>query len=310
MTPKGASPLQPRYNGRMETEGRIPFRGHETWYRSVGPEDGDAVPLLCLHGGPGANWLHMKPYEVLADERRVVFYDQLGAGNSVVEEPHDPSMWTPELFVEEVDVVREALGLERVHVLGHSWGGMLAMQYAATQPDGLVSLMVESSPPSVPAWMPEVARLRSELPAEVEETLRRHEDAGTTDSPEYVEAEEVFYRRHVCRADPWPDWLVECFAVLDANPEVYHHMNGPSEFHVIGTIRDWDITPQLGRIQVPTLLFCGRYDEVTPATVEPAHHAIPGSEFVVLEESSHMSQAEEPEKTFELVRGFIARAED
>lgn len=293
----------------MEREGRIPFREYETWYRTVGPEDGDAVPLICLHGGPGANWLHVKPYEVLADERQVVFYDQLGSGNSVVNEAHDPAMWTPELFVEEVGVVREALGLDRVHVLGHSWGGMLGMQYATTQPEGLVSLVVESSPPSVPAWMPEIQRVRSELPPEVEATLRKHEEAGTTDDPEYHEAEMEFYKRHLCRVEPWPDWLNECFAVMDANPEVYRHMNGPSEFHVVGTIRDWDITGELGRIQTPTLLFCGRYDEVTPATVEIAHRAIPGSEFVVLEESSHMAQAEEPKRTFELVRDFIRRAE-
>jgi L-proline amide hydrolase len=118
-----------------------------------------------------------------------------------------------------------------------------------------------------------------------------------------------FYKRHLCRVDPWPDWLVQCFEVLEANPEVYHAMNGPSEFHVIGTLKDWDITPQLGRIQAPTLLFCGRYDEVTPASVEVAHQAIPGSEFVVMEESSHMAQAEEPEPTLALVRGFLARQE-
>jgi proline-specific peptidase len=293
----------------VEAEGRIPFRGYETWWRSVGPEEGDAIPLLCLHGGPGANWLHLKPYEALADERRVVFYDQLGAGNSAVAEPHDPTMWTPELYVEEVGAVREALGLERAHVLGHSWGGMLGMQYAATQPEGLVSLIVESSPPSVPAWMDELARLRAELPPDVEATLRRHEEAGTTDSEEYQQAELEFYKRHLCRVDPWPDWLDESFSTLLANPEVYNTMNGPSEFHVIGTIKDWDITSQLGRIQAPTLLFCGRYDEVTPASVEVAHRAIPGSEFVVMEESSHMAQAEEPEATLELVRGFLARAE-
>jgi len=291
-------------------EGRIPFSIGETWYRSVAPEqDEGRVPLLCLHGGPGANWLHMKPYEVLADERGVVFYDQLGAGNSVVAEPHDPAMWTPELYVEEVDAVRDALGLERVHVFGHSWGGMLGMQYAAARPEGLVSLIVESSPPSVPAWMPEIARLRSELPPEVEATLREHEEAGTTDSPEYEEAVMVFYRRHLCRADPWPDWLVECFALLDANPEVYHSMNGPSEFHVIGTIKDWDITDRLGQITVPTLIFSGRYDEVTPASTEMAHRAIPGSEYVVMEESSHMAQAEQPEETLALVRDFLSRAE-
>ena len=294
----------------METEGRIPFRGYETWYRAIRPENGEErVPLLCLHGGPGANWLHMKPYEALADERQVVFYDQLGAGNSAVAGPHDASLWTAELYVEEVGAVREALGLERVHVLGHSWGGMLGMQYAATRPDGLVSLVVQSSPPSVPAWMGDLAQLRAELPREVDETLRKHEEAGTFTDPEYEEAVMVFYKRHLCRVDPWPDWLVDCFAILEANPEVYQHMNGPSEFHVIGTIKDWDVTPQLGRIQVPTLLFCGRHDEVTPASVEAAHRAIPGSEFVVLEESSHMAQAEEPERTIELVRDFLHRAE-
>ena len=294
----------------MEAEGRIPFHGYETWWRSVGPEDGDAIALLCLHGGPGANWLHMKPYEALANERRVVFYDQLGAGNSAIEGEHDPAMWTPELFVQEVGVVREALGLERVHVLGHSWGGMLGMQYAATQPDGLVSLIVESSPPSVPAWMGELAKLRAELPPEVEATLRRHEEAGTTNSAEYQQAEMEFYKRHLCRVDPWPDWLNESFSIMLANPEVYNTMNGPSEFYVIGTLRDWDITLQLGRIEVPTLLFCGRYDEVTPASVEVAHRAIRGSEFVVMQESSHMAQAEEPEATLELVRGFLARVEE
>jgi len=292
-------------------EGFVPFRGGRTWYRSVAAahEDEARLPLLCLHGGPGANWLHLKPYEALADERRVVFYDQLGSGNSGLLEPHEASIWQPELFVEEVGVVREALGLERVHILGHSWGGMLGMQYAADQPEGLVSLIVESSPPSVPAWMPELARLRAELPPEVEETLRRHEEAGTTDDPEYEAASMEFYKRHVCRADPWPDWLVECFQLLDANPEVYHAMNGPSEFHVIGTLRDWDITPRLGEIRVPTLVFSGRYDEVTPTMTEAAHRAIPGSEYVLLEESSHMAQAEQPEETLALVRDFIARAE-
>ncbi len=291
------------------TEGRIPFRGYETWYRSLDAESGDrAIPLLCLHGGPGANWLHLKPYEALAGERRVVFYDQLGAGNSALSEPH-PELWVPELFVEEVDAVREALGLERVHILGHSWGGMLGMQYATGQPEGLVSLIAESSPASVPAWMPELQRLRSELPPEVDATLREHEESGTTDDPAYQEAEMAFYQRHLCRTDPWPDWLVECFARLEAHPEVYWTMNGPSEFHVIGTIKDWDISGDLGKIQAPTLLFCGRYDEVTPAVVEAAHRGIPGSELVIMEGSSHMAQAEEPEKTLQLVGDFLARTE-
>jgi proline-specific peptidase len=146
-------------------EGKIAFHGHETWYRVVGDgEDPGKHPVLCLHGGPGATWHHMEPYQALAEGRRVIFYDQLGCGNSAVAEAHDPAMWTTELYVEEVGAIREALGLDRVHVLGHSWGGMLGMAYAITQPAGLASLIVESSPASVPFWRVSRATPRSTRP--------------------------------------------------------------------------------------------------------------------------------------------------
>jgi L-proline amide hydrolase len=185
---------------------------------------------------------------------------------------------------------------------------MLGMAYAITQPEGLVSLVVQSSPASIPEWKNELARLRADLPPDVQSTLAAHEDAGTYDSPEYERAMLAFYERHVCRV-PWPDFLQRMFAALAANPEVYNVMNGPSEFTVIGTIRQWDITDRLGEIRVPTLLFSGRHDEVTPATMERVHRGIPGSEWVVLEESSHMAQAEEPEKTLALLRGWLDRVE-
>lgn len=292
------------------SEGTIAFRGYSTWYRVIGAGEGAGkLPVLCLHGGPGASWNHMEPYEALAEGRRVVFYDQLGCGNSAVGEPHDPAMWTTELYLDEIATVREALGLEVCHVLGHSWGGMLGMSYAITQPPGLASLIVESSPANVPFWMTELEKLRADLPPEVEETLRKHEEAGTTDSPEYEEAMMVFYGRHVCRADPWPDFLMRTLETLQANPEVYNTMNGPSEFHVIGVMKDFDITDRLDSIRVPTLIFSGRHDEVTPATVEQVHKGIPGSEWVVFEESSHMSQAEEPEKVLALLRDWLERVE-
>ena len=291
-------------------EGRIPFRGASTWYRVVGDhEDAPRLPLLCLHGGPGAGWHHLESYQELAEGRRAVFYDQLGCGNSAVAEPHDPAMWTTELYVEEVDVVREALGLERVVVLGQSWGGMLALAYAQTQPHGLAGLIVQSSPASVPFWMTELQRLRAELPDDVRAVLDRHEAEGTTHDPEYEEAAMVFYRRHVCRTDPWPDWLERSFATLLENPEVYETMNGPNEFHVVGTLKDFDITDGLADIQVPTLLLSGRHDEVTPATVERVHRALPDSEWVLLEESSHMAQAEQPGETFAAIRSFLDRVE-
>jgi len=291
-------------------EGYLSFGGYRIWYRVVGEDkDTGAYPLLCLHGGPGATWHHMEPYQALADHRRVICYDQLGCGNSAISEPHDRSMFTPELYLAELAEVRRQLGLDWCHVLGHSWGGMLGMAYAVTRPPGLISLIAESSPASVPIWLTEIGRLRAELPAEVEEVLRRHEAAGTTDSDEYQTTMMAFYDRHVCRVRPWPDWLQRTFDEMDANPDVYHTMNGPSEFHVIGPLKDFDLTDDLGRIEAPTLLFCGEFDEVTPATMSQAHKAIPGSQFEVMAGCSHMSQAERPEATLGLIRGWLAGVE-
>ena len=235
-------------------EGRIPFKGFETWYRVTG--EGEApgrLPLLTLHGGPGACSDYLEPFEALAaGGRRVIRYDQLGCGKSgIADRPHDTAMWTVDLFVEEVDAVRDALGLDRCHILGQSWGGMLAMEYALTQPEGVGALIIESSPASMHLWVSEANRLRDDLPPDVQATLLEHEEKGTTDSPEYEAAMQVFYDRHVCRTKPTPEPFLRTFECLAANPEVYHYMNGPSEFHVIGTIKDWDVTDRLGEIRLP-----------------------------------------------------------
>jgi L-proline amide hydrolase len=290
-------------------EGFISFRGYKTWYRVVGDREAPGkLPLLCLHGGPGAPHDYLEPLGAMAATgRRVIFYDQLGAGNS--DHPHNPSLWTVPLFVEELGVVRQALGLERVHILGQSWGGMLGMEYALTQPPGLVSLIVADSPASMPQWVAEANRLRTELPSDVQTTLLQHEAAGTTDDPAYQEAMLVFYRRHVCRLDPWPDCLNQTFEKLTQDPEVYFTMNGPSEFHVIGVIKDWDIVNRLGEIQVPTLVISGRYDEATPAIAETVYRGIPGSEWVVFEQSSHTPHLEETEHYLQVVASFLDRHE-
>ncbi len=286
-------------------EGLIPFHGYHTWYRVVGErEEPGKLPLLALHGGPGATHDYLEPLEALAATgRRVIFYDQLGCGWSAT--PPNPAMWTVDLYVEEVGAVRAALGLDRVHILGQSWGGMLGMEYALTQPDGLASLTVADSPASMLQWVAEANRLRADLPPEVQRTLLEHEAAGTTDDPAYEQALEMFYRRHVCRLDPWPEYVTRAFANIAANPEVYHIMNGPSEFHVIGTLKEWDITARLGEIGVPTLVISGRYDEATPAIAETVHQGIPGSEWVLFEHSSHMPHAEEPERFMQVLDRFL-----
>jgi L-proline amide hydrolase len=292
-------------------EGVVGFRGHSVWYRIVG--DGETpgkLPLLCLHGGPGVPHDYLQPMQGMAGTgRRVVFYDQIGCGNSSIRNGGDRPEWTVELFVDEVDAVRRTLGLDRVHIFGNSWGGMLGMEYALTHPHGLASLVIESSPASLHRWVSEANRLRAELPADVQDTLKKHEDAGTTDDPEYEEAMMVFYRRHVCRLDPWPDYVVRAFDKLSDNPEVYYTMNGPSEFHVVGTIKDWDIEHRLGEIRVPTLITSGRHDEATPELVKVVHDGIPNSEWVIFENSSHMAHAEETQDYLQVVDDFLSRVE-
>lgn len=290
-------------------EGFITFRGHRVWYRIVwGREERGKLPLLCLHGGPGVPHDYLEPLEEMATTgRRVIFYDQLGCGNS--DQPHNPSLWTIDLFLEELGLVRRSLDLERLHLLGHSWGGMLAMQYALTRPMGLASLSIASSPASIQQWVKEANRLRAALPPDVQQTLMKHEKAGTTEDPAYTEAMMGFYRRHVCRLDPWPEYVNRAFEKLMKNPEVYYTMNGPSEFHITGKIKDWDITGRLGEIRLPTLITSGRHDEATPAVAETVHRGIRGSEWVIFENSSHLAFVEEPERYRQTLDQFLTRAE-
>jgi proline-specific peptidase len=290
------------------TEGTIQFRGLETWYRIVGDdEDPGKLPLLCLHGGPGAPHDYLESLEAVAGTgRRAIFYDQVGCGNS---SRSDMSLWNVETFVEEVGVVRDALGLERTHIFGSSWGGMLAMEYVLTEPSGLVSLVLSSSPASIPLWAEETGRLRRELPANVQQVLDEHEAAGTEDSAEYEAAMMEFYKRHVIRVDPMPDGVARTFQKMGENSDVYNYMQGPNEFVITGTFRDWDITDRLGEIRVPTLFTSGRHDECTPKQVEIVHRGIPGSEWVVFEDSSHMQFAEEPERYLAVLDDFLTRVE-
>jgi L-proline amide hydrolase len=292
------------------TEGRIPFKGYETWYRIVGErEEPGKLPLLCLHGGPGACHDYLESLDAMADTgRRVIYYDQLGCGNSAIPEKK-PELWTIPLYVEEVDVVRKALGLDRIHLLGQSWGGMLAMEYMFTRPKGIASLTIASSPASIPQWVEEANKLRDQLPREVQATLLKHEAAGTTDSAEYQEAMTVFYHRHVCRVVPYPEFVQRSFDKMAKNGEVYNTMNGPSEFHVIGTIKDWDVRHRLGEIKAPTLITSGRHDEATHAIMEAVHKGIAGSKWVVFENSAHTSHAEEADRYMQVLNSFISQHE-
>jgi L-proline amide hydrolase len=158
-------------------------------------------------------------------------------------------------------------------------------------------------------WVDEANRLRAELPADVQETLRSHEEAGTTSDPAYEEAAEVFYRRHVCRLDQWPDYVQRSFQFIAEHGVVYNTMNGPSEFHVVGTLRDWDITGRLGEIGIPTLVITGEFDEATPAINETVSSGIPGAASVIYPGASHMAHVEDPEGYMRVLDEFLTEIE-
>jgi len=284
-------------------EGRVPVPGGHVWYGIAGEDRG--LPLLTLHGGPGFPHDYLTSLAGLAAERPVIFYDQLGCGRS--DRPDDPSLWTVERFVEEVHQVVAALGLDRYHLLGQSWGSMLATDFALTRPAGLVSLILASPPLSIPRWLADCARYRHELPAEVQAVLDRHEAAGTTSSAEYQEATMAFYRRHVCRLDPWPPELMRCLEGVGW--PVYHAMWGPNEFFMTGTLRTYDRTPRLGEITLPTLFTCGRYDEATPEATAWYASLVPGARLAIFEQSAHMPHLEEREAYLATVRDFLHHVE-
>jgi L-proline amide hydrolase len=288
-------------------EGMAPFGSYRTWYRVTGDLSARKAPLVVLHGGPGCTHDYVDAFKGLAARgRAVVHYDQLGNGRSTHLRDKGANFWTPRLFLDELENLLRHLKIDgRYHVLGQSWGGMLAAEHAVTQPKGLRALVIANSPASMELWVREANRLRDELPPQVQATLLKHEKAGTTDHSEYKDAVRVFYDRHVCRVTPWPEEVARTFKAIDEDPTVYMTMNGPSEFHVIGNLKTWSIIDRLDRIRVPTLLISGRYDEATPAVVQPFADRIKDVRWEVFENSSHMPHVEETERCLKVVGDFL-----
>jgi L-proline amide hydrolase len=288
------------------SEGTMTRDGNETWYRVVGDLSSGPTPVMICHGGPGGAHDYCEPIAELSRYGRgCVLYDQVGCGNSTHLPDAPADFWTVQLFKDElVDLTRHLGIADRYAVVGQSWGGMLGMEHALDHPAGLRGLVVADSPASIPLWVEEANRLRADLPPAVQETLTRHEADGTTDTQEYEDAVRVFYDRHLCRV-PWPDYVERSFAQMADDPTVYHTMNGPSEFHCIGSLKTWDITDRLHEISVPTLLVSGRYDEATPHIVEQIHTRIPGAQWRIFEESSHMPHVEEAEDFLDTVEDFL-----
>lgn len=282
-----------------EEHGEVEVEGGNVRYRILGEAE---QTLVLLHGGPGAGSLYLKPLERLAArDRRVVLYDQLGCGDS--DRPQDPSLWRADRFVDELETLRAHLGLDGFDLYGHSWGGMLATDYALAHQERLRSVVLASTIADAALLRREMARLLERFPEEIRETLRRHEEAGTTDSREYQDAITAVYRVHLCRCEPWPAEVVQTFE--DFALDVYVPMWGPSEFAFTGSLSDWDRVERLDELRVPTLITVGRHDELTPACSEQIRERIAGSRLVVFEHGSHMTFWEETERYLQVVDDFL-----
>ena len=285
----------------MRTEGYLDLPNGRVWWRREG--DRDALPILLLHGGPGAASYYLEPFaERLAEHRPVIIFDQLGCGRS--DQPDDPALWTLDRACEEVDDVRAALGLEHCHLLGQSWGGWLAIEYLCRGTTGIDRVVLASTSASMRQFGEESLRLIHALPPAVCETILELSEARQYDDPAFVAASMEFYRRHVCRLDPWPEAMISTADELDGN-QVYLTMNGPNEFTLVGTLKDWDRQADLSRIAQPTLITCGRYDEITPACSETILAGIPDGRMVIFEESAHCAHLEELELYTATVEEFL-----
>ena len=285
-------------------EGFVDYRGYRTWYRLFGDRGAGAVPLLALHGGPGSTHNYFAPLERLAGERPVVLYDQIGCGRS--DRPPDIE-WSVDVFRAEVVAVREQLGLERIHLLGTSWGGMLAQEHVLSGASGIVSLVLSSTLANLALWNEEQLELREQLPPDVIEVLDRHEKAGTYDDPEYERAMEAYFDRHFYRG-PKPRPELQRMAAEKAT-DVYRAMQGPNEWTTTGSLKGWDTRARLHEIEVPTLVVRGRYDMCTDKVAADLVKGIRGAQEVVLQHSSHTPVLEETDRYLEVVSAFLRSAE-
>ena len=291
-------------------EGFAKFGDYQTWYRVTGDLNG-ATPLIIAHGGPGCTHDYVDSFKALATTgRAVIHYDQIGNGRSTRLPEKDASFWTVDLFLDELRNLITHLDIGRSYsLLGQSWGGMLGAEFAVKRPAGLKALVLADSPASMQLWIQETGRLRSDLPDDVQAVLTRHELAGSTDHPAYAEATKVFNLRHVCRLDPAPEAVMRTNQAMEQDAHVYNLMIGPNEFHITGTLKDWTVIDELHKINVPTLLISGAFDEATPATIQPFADLIPDVRWHIFPSSSHMPHVEEFESCMKVVGDFLLDCE-
>ena len=295
-TPAPAPPALPA------GEAYLAVPGGRIWYRVSGA--GAGTPLILLHGGPGYSSFYLKAFEDLGDDRPVVRYDQLGGGKS--DRIADTTLFTIDHFVRELDSLRVRLGYAKVHLLGHSWGTILAIEYYRVHPEHVASLTLASAALDIPAWERNAKRLVATLPDSSRRAIRVREAEGKFDAPDYQAALGAFYGRYV--------WRHPVEADLDSlmktvNENIYNYMQGPSEFTITGTLKRYDGTAALRKVRVPTLFTVGQFDEADPPTIRRFARMTPGARVVVLDGAAHLTPWDAREESIRIERAFLRAAD-
>lgn len=283
-------------------EAMLPVPGGRIWYRTVGA--GSGVPVVLLHGGPGYSSFYLRSMETLSTDRPLVRYDQLGGGKS--DRIIDTTMFNIPHFVAELDSLRSHLGYARMHLVGHSWGTILALEYYRAHPEQVASLVLESPALDIPQWERNSRRLIGTLPDSAQEAIRRVEQTRKYDDPGYQAALMDFYGRYVWR-HPVQAELDSTFATI--NQGIYNYMQGPSEFTITGTLRNYNSTDFLPSVRVPLLYTVGEFDEADTATVRHFASLTPGAQMAVIAGAAHITSWDAPEENVRVVRAFLRQAD-
>ena len=292
---------------KINSEGYVAVEGGQIAYKIIGETNG--TPLLILHGGPGSRSCAMIPgLSLLADERPIIFYDQLGSGNS--DRPVDTTFWNIERFVDEIDLLRAALKLKELHILGHSCGSTFLIEYMLTKnPKGIQSVIFSSPMLSTSDWIADAKKLLSQMPVELQDTIHKYEALKNYQAPEYLAAVASFYSKHLSRKS-WP-YLpnTECENTPSFNEQVYNYMWGPTEFTATGTLIDFDRSTDLYKIEEPILFVTGEYDEARPETIYKYQQMSKNASVAVIPNAAHMTMIEQPEKMTTAVRNFLIKVD-
>jgi proline iminopeptidase len=283
-------------------EALLPVPGGRIWYRKSGT--GTGTPVILLHGGPGLNSYYLKPLEALGSDRPVIRYDQLGGGKS--DKIGDTTMFTIPHFVAELDSLRSALGFAKVHILGHSWGTILAYEYYKAHPDRVASIVFGSACLDIPAYEKRAKSLIGTLSDSAQKAIKTAEAAKKFTDSSYQNAINEFYGKYVFLR-PVPADLDSSFAGF--NTDIYNYMQGPSEFTITGTLKTYDVKSQLASLKVPTLWTVGSVDEVGPDLVRGFAKATPGSHFEIIPNSAHITTWDNPDVMVRVVREFLLKAD-